>query len=181
MTRYDQWNWVAAERLADLACQAAVAQTGRDLAVGEGRAGADVPRDFVDLLLKRIHAREIERDGGKVTRLPAQQRDDAIDRPRNVLWWRHLVRIREPHQQTGAGLFRLRLRQLHRDNAVVAPGNATGPDRRIEQCVTVGHDGRDDSAPGATVHPVPCDRYSGIGPDSMAQAAGQHTATALAS
>src|SRR5439155_82390 len=77
------------------------AEPSRDLAVRERRARRDGARDLVDPTIERRHAIQVERDGGEVARLAAQERDDTVDRALDVGRRRRFARVRKSLEQAG--------------------------------------------------------------------------------
>ena len=82
MTRDDDRNRIAAERLPDRACRRRIAKARGDFAVGQRRARRNRPRDLVDALMELRHAVHVERDEGKIRALaPHQSRHRVDDAP----------------------------------------------------------------------------------------------------
>ncbi len=133
MARHDDRERVAPERLPHGARRAGRAEPRRDLAVRERRARRNGARDLVDAAVKRRHALHVERDGGEIARLAAEERDDAVERALHVGRRRRLARVGKSPQQARARLGLARLRELHADDAAPAPRDAASTDRRIEE------------------------------------------------
>src|SRR5262249_35704111 len=99
MARHAEREWGSPERLPDVARQGAFAEPRRDLPVRERGARRNVARDLIDAAIELRHAIHVERGGGKVARLPAQQRDDAVDHGPHIRWRRRFARMRiAPHE-----------------------------------------------------------------------------------
>src|SRR5215475_10274378 len=79
MARHDERERVSPERLPDVAREAAFAEPRRDLPVRARGTRRDAARDLVDAAIELSHPIQVERRGGKIARLPPQQRDDAVD------------------------------------------------------------------------------------------------------
>jgi hypothetical protein len=113
MARHDDRKRVSSERLPDGARRAGRAEPRGDLAVRERRARQNRARDLVDAAVKRRHAIHVERDGGEIARLAAQQSNDAIDGALHVGWRRRLARVRKSREHACPRPGLARLRQLH--------------------------------------------------------------------
>src|SRR5215472_15650916 len=133
MARYDDRERVSPERLPDVARQPPFAEPRRDLPVRERSARRDAARDRVDAAIELRHAIHVESGGGKIARLPAQQRDDAVDHASHVGRRRRFARMRISPHETRAGPRLARLRQLHAGDAVRAPCDAAWADIGIEE------------------------------------------------
>ena len=79
VARDDDRERVRAERGADGAGGAGVADRAGDLAVGGGLARADRAGGGVDAAAELVHAVVVERDVVEVALLTGEQRDDAVD------------------------------------------------------------------------------------------------------
>src|SRR5262249_7073492 len=93
----------------------------------------DAARDLVDAAIELSHPIHVERGGGKIARLPAQQRDDAVDHAPHVRGRRRLARMRISPQETRAGPRLARLRQLHAGDAARAPCDPAWPNPRVKE------------------------------------------------
>src|SRR5262245_58360996 len=133
MARHDERVWVSPERLPDVARQGAFAEPRRDLPVRERGARRNVARDLIDAAIELRHAIHVERGGGKVARLPAQQRDDAVDHGPHIRWRRRFARMRIAPHETRAGSRLARLRQLHAGDAARTPDDAAWADIGVEE------------------------------------------------
>src|SRR5262249_60037122 len=83
------------------------------------------------------HPIHVERGGGKIARLPAQQRDDAVDHTPHVRGRRRLACMRISPQEPRPGPRLARLRQLHAGDAARAPCDAAWADIRVKECKAV--------------------------------------------
>src|SRR5262249_28866305 len=137
MARHDERERVSSERLPDVARQPPFAEPRRDLPVRERGARRNAARDGVDAAIELSHLIHVERGGGKIARLPAQQRDDAVVHAPHVRRRRRLARMRISPQETRAGPRLARLRQLHAGDAARAPYDAASADLGIEECKAV--------------------------------------------
>ena len=134
MARHDDRERIAPERLPDGARRARRAEARRDVAVRKRRARRDGAGDLVDAAVERRHLVHVERDGGEIARLAAQQRDDAVDERAAP---RAAVALRLRRETAAACAARVsplaRLRELHAGDAALAPSDAATADRRVEE------------------------------------------------
>src|SRR5215510_1319230 len=133
MARHDERERVSPKRLPDVARQPAFAEPRRDLPVRERGARRNAARERVDAAIELRHAIHVERGGGKIARLPAQQRDDAVDHAPHIRRRRRFARMRISPHEARAGPRLARLRQLHAGDAAAAPCDAASADIGIEE------------------------------------------------
>src|SRR5262249_6604835 len=160
MARHDDGERVSSERLPDVARETAFAEPRRDLPVRERRTRRNAARDLVDAAIEFRHAVHVERRGGKIARLPAQQRDDAVDPAPHVRRRQRLVRMRISPDETRAGPRLARLRQLHAGDAAPAPCDAALADIGIEERKAVCRHGPAILAAAVTANISDLARYS---------------------
>src|SRR5262245_26366772 len=141
MARDDDRELITSERLPDLARQAALTYSGGELAIGDRSTRRDPTRSLVHPAIELRNALHIERNGGKIARLPAQERSDGVDRTAHIRRRRRFPRMRVSPRQTRAGFRLARLRQLHPRNAAGAPCDAASADIRVEQRKALGRHG----------------------------------------
>ena len=132
VARHHDRTGVAPERLADVARQFDAAELLGDIAIGHGLARRNVARDVVDAAVEFGNAVEIEHDVGEVVRLAREQFDDPVDGGLHLRRRRRLDEVVMALLQAGAGLFLVAHRQLHRDDAALAPHDAAAADRGVE-------------------------------------------------
>ena len=111
------------------------AELGGDFAIGAGFAARDGPRLLVNPLIEGGDAGHIEGDVGKIGRLAAQQRHDALDRDLDIQRRALFAGVGMELIQPPSGFDLARLGQLHADDAGMAPCDAASADHRIENAV----------------------------------------------
>ena len=124
MTGNNDRKRISSKRLPDIARQAALAESRRELSVGERVTRCDAARRFVDPAIELGHAVHVERDGGKIPRLARQERGDGLDRMPHLWRRRAFPRMRIAPHETRMGSRLARLRQLHAADAARTPRDA---------------------------------------------------------
>src|SRR5262245_52542318 len=137
MARHDERERVSPERLSDVAREATLAELRRDLPVRARGTRRNAARDLVDAAIELSHPIHVERGGGKIARLPAQQRDDAVDHAPHVRGRRRLACMRISPQEPRPGPRLARLRQLHAGDAARTPCDAAWAHLRVTECKAV--------------------------------------------
>src|SRR5690349_10377881 len=137
MTRHDDQEQVAAERLRHGVDRALHAHGACDLVIGARFAPRDRAYILVDALVEVRHAGKIQRDLRHVGIAAAQQRDDAFDGDFGVVRWALLARLGIEVVHPPPGFQLAGFGQLHAPNAKAAPCDAAPADCTVEDCEPV--------------------------------------------
>ncbi len=105
--------------------------------MGAGFATRDHPDRLIDAAIEQRQAVHVDGDIDEVDGLAAQQRNDALDGVVDIGRRPEFARIGKLLQQAAPGLDLARFRQLHANNAGVAPCDTASAHRRVEGCVSV--------------------------------------------
>src|SRR5206468_12723698 len=95
MAWHDDRERVSPERLTHGSGRAGRTEPSRDLAVGERRTRRNGARDLVDAAMERGQALHVEPNAGEIARLPAEERDDSVERAPRVGRRRRLAGVRK--------------------------------------------------------------------------------------
>jgi hypothetical protein len=107
-------------------------QAQRDLAIGHGLTARNGAGEFIDPGIEWRDAGHIEPDVGQIGHPAAQQRRDAVDGALDVRGRAQFAGVEKQLEQPAPGFDLARFRQLHAQNAQLAPCDAASADRSIE-------------------------------------------------
>ena len=110
-------------------------KAGGDFAIGAGFAAWNRARELVNPRIEGVDAAHIERDLGEIGRFAAQQRGNTLDRHFDIQRRAEFAGVGIEPKQAPAGFDLARFRQLHANNAAIAPCDAASADCRIENGV----------------------------------------------
>jgi hypothetical protein len=94
-----------------------------------------VPRELVNALIEGVDAAHVECDVGEIGSLAAQQRHYAVDRDFDIQRRTEFAGVGILAQHSPPGFDLPRFRELHADNAAIAPCDAASADSGIENGV----------------------------------------------
>ena len=137
MTGHDDDERVAGDRLRDRAHGARGPKSLSDFAVSAGFAAWNGARELVNALIEGVYAGHIECNAGEIAGLAAQHRGNAFDRNFDTPRRTEFAGVRIETEQSPSCFDFPRLRQLHPENAKIAPCDAASADAGIEYCVAV--------------------------------------------
>ena len=135
MAGNDDDERVAGDRLRDRAHGARSPDTRGDFAIAAGCAARNRPRERVDARIEGGQAAEVERDPGEIGAFAAQQRGNTIDRRFDTGRGRKFAGIGIKAKQAPPCFDLPHFRQLHANDAAIAPCDAASADCRIENAV----------------------------------------------
>lgn len=135
MAGNDDHERVAGDRLRDRAHGARSPDTRGNFAIGAGFAARNRPRERVNPRIEVGYAAEVERDPGEIGAFAAQQRRNTIDRHFDMQRGSKFAGIGIETKQAPPCFDLARFRQLHADDAAIAPCDAASADCRIENGV----------------------------------------------
>ena len=118
---------------------APAAHLGGQFIIGAGFAARNNASELVNTLIEGRDAGHVERHVGELAGAAPQLRGNALDRDLHHRRRTLLVRLRIKAEKTPQGLDFPRLRQLHADDAGLAPHDAATADAGVKDCVTTPH------------------------------------------
>jgi hypothetical protein len=132
MARHDNHERVAGNRLRDRMRSTRSPELGCDFAIGAGFAAGYRARELVNPQIEGGYLAGIERDVGEIARLAAQRRDNALDRSLDIERRAEFTGVWKLAQQPASGFDLACFRQLHANDAEMAPCDTASADPRIE-------------------------------------------------
>ena len=136
---HDDHEGISADRLRYRILAAAAADKVGDLVIGAGFAARNGAGGCIDALVEHRDPGHVERHIGEVGGAAAQLRTDALDRDLHHHWRTLFARLRIEPVKTPPGLDLPRFRQLHADDAGLAPRDAATADAGVKDCVVSPH------------------------------------------
>jgi hypothetical protein len=133
MTRHDDGERIASQRLSDLARRSRIAKPRRYVPLGERFTHRNGARRQVNASIELRHASHIEGNCRKIARFAAQECDNAVDCGLHRGWGCYFFGFGGMPKEAGARFGFGRFRQLHGDNATGIPGNTAPPESGSEK------------------------------------------------